>query len=46
MVFSVIGIGICQKDNVRLIPTNKNMHMLVTIKKDFINFSPTYYIYI
>ena len=45
MVFSVIGIGICQKDNVRLIPTNKNMHMLVTIKKDFINFSPILYIH-
>ena len=39
-VFSLTGIGICQKDNVRLIPINNNIQILLTIKKDFIKISP------
>ena len=39
-VFSLTGIGICQKDNVRLIPINNNIQILLTIKKAFIEISP------
>ena len=45
-VFSLTGIGICQKDNVRLIPINNNIQILLTIKKDFIEISPYEIIYI
>ena len=45
-VFSLTGIGICQKDNVRLIPINNNIQILLTIKKDFIEISPYGLIYI
>ena len=44
-VFSLTGIGICQKDNVRLIPINNNIQILLTIKKDFIKISPSTYIH-
>ena len=44
-VFSLTGIGICQKDNVRLIPINNNIQILLTIKKDFIKFLHTTYIH-
>ena len=39
-IFSLTGIGICQKDNVRLIPIKNNIQILLTIKKDFIKISP------
>jgi|TARA_E500000178_G_scaffold271939_1_gene270018 hypothetical protein len=45
-VFSLAGIGICQKDNVRLIPIKNNIQILITIKKDFIKISPYGIIYI
>jgi len=38
-VFSEIGMGICQKDNVKPTPNNIKMHRRVTIKNDFIIFS-------
>ena len=43
-IFSLTGIGICQKDNVRLIPIKNNIQILLTIKKDFIKISPYTYI--
>ena len=39
-IFSPTGIGICQKDNVRLIPIKNNIQILLIIKKDFIKISP------
>ena len=39
-IFSLTGIGICQNDNVRLIPIKNNIQILLTIKKDFIEISP------
>ena len=39
-IFSLTGIGICQKDNVRLIPIKNNIQILLIIKKDFIKVSP------
>ena len=45
-VFSLTGIGICQNDNVRLIPIKNNIQILLTIKKDFIEISPWEFIYI
>tara|TARA_A100001011_G_scaffold64560_1_gene65209 strand:+ start:444 stop:623 length:180 start_codon:yes stop_codon:yes gene_type:complete len=45
-VFSLTGIGICQKDNVKLIPIKNNIHIQLPIKKDFIKISPYYFIYI
>ena len=45
-VFSLTGIGICQNDNVRLIPIKNNIQILLTIKKDFIEISPYRLIYI
>ena len=44
-VFSLTGIGICQKDNVKLIPIKNNIQILLTIKKDFIEILHLNYIH-
>ena len=44
-VFSLTGIGICQNDNVRLIPIKNNIQILLTIKKDFIEILHLNYIH-